>query len=329
MSKMKIEVLYFDGCPNHKPAIKRVQEVLNEEGIFAQISEVHVRDHAFAQQIGFLGSPSIRVNGLDVEPATRPAHEYGMMCRTYIVDGRREGCPSREMIRQAIREASSGAPPAEDCCQPAGNARGLKEASNSSSLLAASSVVGAILASFCCILPIVFALAGVSIAGASALFAAWRPYLLALTFGLLALGFYLAYRPRKEDCAPGSACAIPATRRTARLMLWTAAGAVALFAAFPYYSGPVAEFLLLQTSITAASQPARPVVEHATFGVEGMDCSACARTLESRLRELPGVRNAAVSFAEKRADVDYDPNVATLSQMEKIVEDAGYRIRKG
>jgi len=65
----------------------------------------------------------------------------------------------------------------------------------------------AIIASFCCILPIVFALTGFSILGASALFDAWRPYLLGLTFGLLGFGFYFAYRPTNEQCAPGSACA--------------------------------------------------------------------------------------------------------------------------
>lgn len=241
---MKIEVLYFDGCPNHKPALDRVQEVLRDEGISAGVSEVHVRDQAIAEEIGFMGSPSIRVDGQDVEPAARAAHEYGMMCRTYFVDGRREGCPSVEMIPQAIREANSGTPSAGDCCQPAGAARSFEEKSKSSSLLAVGSVFGAILASFCCILPIVFALAGVSIAGASALFAAWRPYLLGLTFGLLALGFYLAYRPSKEKCTPGSTCAMPATRRSGRLMLWVAAGAVALLAAFPYSSERVAEFLL-------------------------------------------------------------------------------------
>ena len=95
-----------------------------------------------------------------------------------------------------------------------------------------------------CILPIVFAVTGFSILGASALFDTWRPYLLGLTFGLLGLGFYFAYRPRKEQCAPGSACAMPATKRSGRLMLWLATAVVVLFAAFPYYSGAVAEWLL-------------------------------------------------------------------------------------
>src|SRR6266478_6624861 len=234
---MKIEILYFDGCPNHKPAVERVRQLLREEDVSAEVLEVNVSDASIAQRVGFLGSPSVRVNGLDVEPETRAAREYGMMCRTYSVDGRREGLTSREMLRQAIRQANSGINNS-DSDQP--------EPHNSrpTSLFATGSVFAAIIASFCCILPIVFALTGFSILGASALFDAWRPYLLGVAFGLLGLGFYFAYRPRKEQCAPGSACAMPVTNRSGRLMLLLATAAVILFAAFPYYSGAVAEWLL-------------------------------------------------------------------------------------
>jgi hypothetical protein len=235
---VRIEVLYFDGCPNHKPAIERAQEVLREEGVSAEVLEVNVSEPSMAQALGFLGSPSVRVNGLDVEPEARGVREYGMMCRTYAVNGRREGLPSRDMLRRAIREAHSGVTNS-DSSQPTSN-----RSKGPTSLFAATSVFAAIIASFCCILPIVFALTGFSILGASALFDAWRPYLLGLTFGLLGLGFYFAYRPRKEQCAPDSACAMPATKRSGRLMLWIATGAVILFAAFPYYSGQVAEWLL-------------------------------------------------------------------------------------
>src|SRR5712671_1777378 len=234
---MKIEVLYFDGCPNHKPAIERVQELLREEGVSAEVLEVNVSDASIAQELGFLGSPSVRVDGLDVEPEARTVREYGMMCRTYSVDGRREGLPSREILRQAIREANSGINNSDSGQRPSNK-------SKSPTLFAAGSIFAAIIASFCCILPIVFALTGFSILGASALFDVWRPYLLGLTFGLLGLGFYFAYRPGKEQCAPGSACATPVTNRSGRLMLWLATAAVVLFAAFPYYSGAVAEWLL-------------------------------------------------------------------------------------
>jgi MerT mercuric transport protein len=235
---MKIEVLYFDGCPNHKPAVERVQQMLAEEGVSAEVAEVNVSDESIAQKVGFLGSPSIRVKGLDVEPEARAARDYGMMCRTYAVNGRREGLPSREMLRQAIREANSGANNSGSDQPPFNTSK------NPASLFAAGSVFAAIIASFCCILPIVFALTGFSILGASALFDAWRPYLLGLTFGLLGLGFCVAYRPQNAQCAPGSACSMPATKRSGRLMLWLATVAVILFATFPFYSGAVAEWVL-------------------------------------------------------------------------------------
>jgi hypothetical protein len=103
---MKIEVLYFDGCPNHKPAVERVRQVLAEEGLSAEVLEVNVNESSIAQKVGFLGSPSIRVNGLDVEPAARSERACGMRCRTYSVNGRIEGLPSREMLRHAMCDST-------------------------------------------------------------------------------------------------------------------------------------------------------------------------------------------------------------------------------
>jgi hypothetical protein len=233
---MKIEVLYFDGCPNHKPALERVQQLLVEEGVSAELLEVNVSDGSIALELGFLGSPSVRVNGLDVEPEARTARDHGMMCRTYAWNGRREGLPSRELLRRAIREANSVVSNSDSAAS--------NRSKSPTSWFAAGSVFAAIVASLGCILPIVFALTGFSILGASALFDAWRPYLLGLTFALLAFGFYFGYRPGKEQYPPGSACAMPATKRSGRLLLWIATVAVVLFAAFPYYSGAVAEWLL-------------------------------------------------------------------------------------
>ena len=102
---MKIEVLYFDVCPNHGPIMERLEEVLREEGVTAEIVKVNVSDHATAQAVGFLGSPTLRIDGLDIEPSARSHSHYGMMCRTYMESGRREGLPSRDLIRAAIKEA--------------------------------------------------------------------------------------------------------------------------------------------------------------------------------------------------------------------------------
>ena len=58
------------------------------------------------------------------------------------------------------------------------------------------------------------------------------------------MGFYFAYRAPAGECAPGSACAVPASQRRARMMLWLVAIVVTILAAFPLFSDRVAEFLL-------------------------------------------------------------------------------------
>lgn len=103
---MKIEVMYFQGCPNHHTTVEHVMKALSAERITCPVQEIEVRDDRAAQALGFLGSPSVRVNGLDVEPAARIGQRAGFGCRTYVDDGRRSGIPSIEMIRKALVEAS-------------------------------------------------------------------------------------------------------------------------------------------------------------------------------------------------------------------------------
>ena len=96
---MKIEVLYFEDCPNYLPAMDRLRAVLRQEGLPAQISTIVVKDPAAAKVLNFLGSPSIRINGLDIEPDARSVTAPGFTCRRYA-----GGLPSVEMIRAALRE---------------------------------------------------------------------------------------------------------------------------------------------------------------------------------------------------------------------------------
>lgn len=141
---MKIEVLYFDGCPNYRVALERVREVLREEGVQAELVEVNIPDEQAARALGFLGSPTIRVNGLDVEPAARGRQDYGMMCRAYWDGTKPEGAPPKEWIRAAIREALEAQPSAQDCCEPSMSSRRQPPAnSKRPTLLVAGSIVAA------------------------------------------------------------------------------------------------------------------------------------------------------------------------------------------
>ena len=102
---MKIEVLYIAGCPNHLEAVKIVREVVAQEGSKSAVDEVEVKDAATAQILRFLGSPSVRVNGVDVDPGTGNSSAYGVSCRTYTSHNGAQGTPPRESVRSAVRRA--------------------------------------------------------------------------------------------------------------------------------------------------------------------------------------------------------------------------------
>lgn len=103
---MKIEFLYFDGCPNHERAFELLQEVLKENAIQATIERIEIKDDEDAGRHKFIGSPTIRIDGIDVDTVSddRP---YAKTCRVYVVDGKLSGLPTREMIENALWAAET------------------------------------------------------------------------------------------------------------------------------------------------------------------------------------------------------------------------------
>ena len=97
---MRIEILYVPGCPNYHPAVERLQAVLESQSLQAEIRSVAVRIEAQAIALSFPGSPTIRINGEDVEPTRTTVPS--LSCRLY---GDRSGIPSEELLRVAISNA--------------------------------------------------------------------------------------------------------------------------------------------------------------------------------------------------------------------------------
>ncbi|GAB4364643.1 MAG: hypothetical protein Kow00128_06490 [Deltaproteobacteria bacterium] len=100
---MKVEILYFEGCPNHTPAFELVERVLQREGIRAEVDRVEVPDFETARALRFLGSPSVRVDGVDIEPG-REGDPPFFGCRTYTVEGRTSGLPPEAWLVDALRK---------------------------------------------------------------------------------------------------------------------------------------------------------------------------------------------------------------------------------
>jgi hypothetical protein len=95
---MRIEVLYVPGCPNYQPAFARIQKVLASESLQADVHGVPVSSDEEAKVLLFPGSPTIRIDGDDVEP--NHANSPGLACRLYA---NRSGVPSEEVLRLALR----------------------------------------------------------------------------------------------------------------------------------------------------------------------------------------------------------------------------------
>ncbi|MFQ5799334.1 MAG: DUF2703 domain-containing protein [Bacteroidota bacterium] len=101
---MKIQFLYFEGCPNHHRAFELLQTVLGEQNIEAQIERIEIKNEEDAVKHQFVGSPTIRINGVDIEKI-KDNPIYAKTCRVYPIDGKLTGVPSRQKIEDAFRTA--------------------------------------------------------------------------------------------------------------------------------------------------------------------------------------------------------------------------------
>ena len=100
----RIELLYFDGCPTYKIARQIVSDVLRATGIVTEVREIKVTTDAQARLLKFIGSPTVRIDGRDVDPGAGGAEQYGLKCRIYSIAGKLNGYPSPEMVLTTLRE---------------------------------------------------------------------------------------------------------------------------------------------------------------------------------------------------------------------------------
>lgn len=102
---MKVTFLYFEDCPSHAEALARLQQTIAEEAVPAEIEVIKVETEAEAGQHHFVGSPTILVEGRDIDPPP-PDIPFALTCRAYRrADGRITPLPPVELIRQALRAA--------------------------------------------------------------------------------------------------------------------------------------------------------------------------------------------------------------------------------
>lgn len=319
----KVEILYFEGCPNHPLAVELARAAVAKLGLETQvdISEVEIDDIEKAQSTRFLGSPSIRVDGRDIEPGAETRSEFGLSCRTYNGDG---------LPKMAWLAAALGGENAEG--RDFGPTYGGRDSSAASTRkplptgrVGLFSVGGALFAavgaSACCTVPLAMLGLGLSTAGISTFFEPLRPYFLGATAIALGFAFYYAF-VRKPECVDGEACAAPdpRLRRASKIGVIAAIPLIAAFAMFPIYAGH-----LLDSGTYDEIRATAPAESQLIVSIDGMTCDACALNAERALLALPGVANAGVSYEEATATIILDSeNPASNQAVIDAIETIGY-----
>jgi len=102
---MRIELLWWEGCPSHPETLGDLERVLQEEGVDAAVELVEIETDEQACAERFPGSPTIRIDGEDPLPAEQ-GDPYSLTCRVYrLRDGRVSPTPDPEDLREAVRRA--------------------------------------------------------------------------------------------------------------------------------------------------------------------------------------------------------------------------------
>ncbi len=94
---MNVTLQYLDECPNWKLVEQRLHAVLGPD---STIQYRLVESQEDAEQLGFTGSPTVLVDGVD--PFAKPGAPVGLACRVYLTAAGREGAPSIEQLREAM-----------------------------------------------------------------------------------------------------------------------------------------------------------------------------------------------------------------------------------
>jgi hypothetical protein len=97
-----VEVLTFEGCPHAEPALELARRVVAETGVDAIVRRVDVPDAETAKAKRFLGSPTIHVDGRDIEPGAEARDGYALSCRVYRIGQAVHGEPEERWLRQAL-----------------------------------------------------------------------------------------------------------------------------------------------------------------------------------------------------------------------------------
>lgn len=106
---MNIELLWFEDCPNHEATFALLRDVLRERGIDETVERIEVPDLETGERTKFPGSPTIRIDGVDIEPMYEDGGDYTPRCRLYATSRGLTGVPERRWIEATLDQSLAAA----------------------------------------------------------------------------------------------------------------------------------------------------------------------------------------------------------------------------
>jgi hypothetical protein len=104
---MNAELLYFVGCPSYEAFLPRLDALLARAGVEVGLEQRRVESDPAARRERFLGSPTLRIDGTDVDPGAEQRSDYGLKCRLYVTPDGLRGTPPDDWVLEAVRGATS------------------------------------------------------------------------------------------------------------------------------------------------------------------------------------------------------------------------------
>ena len=191
-----------------------------------------------------------------------------------------------------------------------------------------SAIVTALLASLCCITPVLAILGGLSgIASTFSFLDPLRPFLIALTAIVLSYAFYNTYKPKKEtdiECAcDDDKVSTKKKFINSKTFLWVVTLAAVVLMAFPYYSQVLFPEIKNTTAIDSSN------ITKVKLEIEGMTCTGCEQSVDYALKSEDGVISAESSYKTGIAYVQFDDTKVQSQQLKKAIEEkVGYKVKK-
>lgn len=102
---INIGIFVIEGCPGLSSITDNIKEVIAEEAVDADISLFLIETLEDARRLQFTGSPTVRINGRDIDSNMKAIKDYGLRSRHYYINGKKLNYPSKSMIRDAIKKA--------------------------------------------------------------------------------------------------------------------------------------------------------------------------------------------------------------------------------